>query len=440
MASGTDMIPAEAALTRGFVDRYPAQAALLLDPRSPREIAELLPSLPPPAATALLQRLSADIAARLVLLLEAKLRGQILSALDPGRAAALLARLEDGEREGVVSALPPALAKELKLLMAYPADSAGVLMDPRVTVFSEDATVKQARARIRALGGKRLFDVFLVDEDGLLTGGIALQDIVLARPNRRLQELANRTPVRIHALATREEVVELLNQRRLATLAVVDLEGRLLGVIRHDALVAAAQEELSADIQTMVGVSKEERALSRATFAVRKRLPWLQINLATAFLAAAVVGLFEATIARFTALAVLLPVVAGQSGNTGAQALAVTMRGLALREIRLHHWLRVALKEVNVAVINGVAVALTTAAGVYVWSGSVGLALVILLSMIISMIAAGLSGAVIPMILTAMGQDPAQSSSIILTTVTDVVGFFSFLGIATLLASMLPAG
>jgi magnesium transporter len=280
----------------------------------------------------------------------------------------------------------------------------------------------------------------LVDENGILTGAVPLQEIVLARPNSRLGDLSAGVPASVHAMSTREEVVELLNQRRLTTLAVVDLQQRLLGVIRHDALVAAAQEEMSADIQTMVGVSKDERALSKPTFAVRKRLPWLQINLATAFLAASVVGIFEDTIARFTALAVLLPVVAGQSGNTGAQALAVTMRGLALREIRLHHWMRIALKEMSVAAINGVAVALTTAAAVYVWSQSVGLALVIMVSMIISMIAAGLSGAVIPMILTALGQDPAQSSSIILTTVTDVVGFFSFLGIATLLAGMLPVG
>jgi magnesium transporter len=135
---------------------------------------------------------------------------------------------------------------------------------------------------------------------------------------------------------------------------------------------------------------------------------------------------------------VLLPIVAGQSGNTGAQALAVTMRGLALREIRPRHWNRVTLKEVNVAFFNGIAVALTTSLGVYIWSRSFGLALVIGVSMIISMVAAGLSGAVIPMILLALGQDPAQSSSIILTTVTDVVGFFSFLGLATLLAGMLP--
>jgi magnesium transporter len=187
----------------------------------------------------------------------------------------------------------------------------------------------------------------------------------------------------------------------------------------------------------MVGASRDERAFSRVSFAVRKRLPWLHINLATAFLAAAVVGLFEATIARFTALAVLLPVVAGQSGNTGAQALAVTMRGLTLREVRPRHWLRLALKEGRVALINGCAVALSTSAGVLLWSQSPGLAIVIGLAMVLSMVAAGLAGALIPIVLTVTGQDPAQASSIVLTTVTDVVGFFSFLGLASLMASML---
>ncbi|MDH3406797.1 MAG: magnesium transporter, partial [Gammaproteobacteria bacterium] len=182
---------------------------------------------------------------------------------------------------------------------------------------------------------------------------------------------------------------------------------------------------------------KDERALSKVPFAVIKRLPWLQINLLTAFLAAAVVGLFESTIAKFTALAVLMPVVAGQSGNAGAQALAVTMRGLALREISVRHWARVVFKEVNVGLLNGLAIAVTTGVAVYFWSGSLGLSLVIASSMVLSMIAAGFSGAIIPIALTRMGQDPAQSSSIVLTTVTDVVGFFSFLGIATLMAQML---
>jgi len=438
MANGAER--AEQALTQGFLDRYPAEAARFIDNLPQREISQLLESTPAPSATAVFQRMTPDVAAQTLEMIEVNFAGQIISALDPTQAAALLARIGEQARIRLLESLESSVAKELRLLMSYPADSAGSLMDPRVTTFHREATVKEARARIRGLRGRRVYDIFLVDENGLLAGSVPLQEIVLARPNRRLMDLSTSAPVSVHAMSTREEIVELLNQRRLPSLAVIDLEQRLLGVIRHDALVAAAQEEMSADIQTMVGVSKEERALSKSSFAVRKRLPWLQINLATAFLAASVVGLFEQTIARFTALAVLLPVVAGQSGNTGAQALAVTMRGLALREIRLHHWLRISFKEVNVAAINGVAVALTTAAGVYVWSQSAGLALVIMLSMIISMIAAGLSGAVIPMILTALGQDPAQSSSIILTTVTDVVGFFSFLGIATMLAGMLPPG
>jgi magnesium transporter len=238
-------------------------------------------------------------------------------------------------------------------------------------------------------------------------------------------------------MAGRQEVIDEFETRHVQSLPVVDADLRMLGVIRHATLVEAAQEEASVDLQTMVGASRDERALSPSLFAVRRRLPWLQVNLLTAFLAAAVVGLFEGTIARFTALAVLLPVVAGQSGNTGAQALAVTMRGLALREVRARHWLRVAVKETSAAAMNGFAVALTTCLGVWWWSGSPGLVLVIGLSMVLSMTLAGLSGALIPMALTAARQDPAQASSILLTTVTDVVGFFSFLGIATALAGLL---
>jgi magnesium transporter len=260
---------------------------------------------------------------------------------------------------------------------------------------------------------------------------------VLAEPDTPLGTLAENAPVSVAAMSSREEVVETFASHRVGSLPVVDFDGHLLGVLRQREIVQAAQEEATASAVTMVGAGEDERALSSPLFAVRKRLPWLQVNLLTAFLAAAVVGLFEETIARVTALAVLLPVVAGQSGNTGAQALAVTMRGLALREVRTRHWRQVVTKEVLAGLGNGCAVALTTSAAVYLWSRSTGLALVIGISMVLSMVLAGLAGAAIPMILTAMRQDPAQSSSIVLTTVTDVAGFFSFLGIATLLSAML---
>jgi len=205
-------------------------------------------------------------------------------------------------------------------------------------------------------------------------------------------------------------------------------------------VVSRVFQMIHEDLQTMFGAGREERALSKVFFAVRKRLPWLQINLATAFLAAAVVGLFESTIARVTALAVFLPVVAGQSGNTGSQALAVTMRGLALREIRVSHWFRMARKEAAVGLINGCVVAVTTSLVALIWMKSAGLAAVIGVAMVFSMVIAGFSGAVIPLVLKALGQDPAQSSSIILTTVTDIVGFFSFLGLAWMLIGFLRVG
>jgi magnesium transporter len=336
-----------------------------------------------------------------------------------------------------LAGLPESTAREIRELMSYPPDTAGALMDPHAITFRREALVKDALARLRAVGKRRVQSILLVDDGGLPVRSVALQDLATAAPQEVLEHLPAEPLVSVHAMTPREDLVELLEQHKVHSLAVVDASGRLLGVIPSDALAQAVQEETTADIQMMVGASKEERALSKPTFAVRQRLPWLQINLATAFLAASVVGMFEETIAGSTALAVLLPVVAGQSGNTGAQALAVTMRGLVLREIRVRHWLAVIWKEVLTGFLNGVLVAATTSVAVYIWSRSPGLAMVIGFSMVLSMVVAGLAGAAVPIALAAAGQDPAQSSSIILTTVTDVVGFFSFLGIATLLAGKL---
>ena len=272
-----------------------------------------------------------------------------------------------------------------------------------------------------------------MDDDGR----VDFQDLALAEPDQALTRIARKIVDAVQDTAPREDVVEKMQQDAVTDLPVIDFDGHLVGVMRQAKLASAVEQETSLDIQTMVGASRDERVLSPAFFAVRERLPWLQINLLTAFLAASVVGLFESTIAKFTALAVLLPVVAGQSGNAGAQALAVTMRGLVLREISLRHWPKVAFKEVSVGFFNGLAIAATTALAVYVWSQSIGLVLIIASAMVISMVAAGLAGALVPITLSRFGQDPAQSSSIILTTVTDVVGFFSFLGIATLLSGML---
>jgi magnesium transporter len=274
-------------------------------------------------------------------------------------------------------------------------------------------------------------------DDNRLAGKVDMQALALADRDQHLEDILVAAVGVVPATAGREEIVDTLENFQTDSIPVVDVEGRLLGVVRYQRLFETIESVASADLQKMVGGSPDERALSTAFYAVRKRLPWLHINLLTAFLAAAVVGLFESLIAQFTALAVLLPVVAGQSGNAGSQALAVTIRGLALREIGTREWYRVLAKEIRVGVVDGLALALTCGLGVFVWSQSLGLAVVIGVAMILSMVAAGISGALVPMVLTRLGQDPATASSIILTTVTDVAGFFSFLGTATLLSFML---
>ena len=431
----TESAIATRALIQEFFQFYPDEAARALAALPAGEMLRLLAAEPASRAAEVFARLNPDVATELLGPMDDALFRRLFESMDPAHGASLLARLDRDVRTERLSMLSRGLARELSDLMEYPGESAGQLMDPRVTTFRTDETVEAALARIRTNPERRILDLCLVDADGHLVAVLPLQEVAIAQPEVRLDALGRGQPISVQATSTREEVVDLLERYKLASLPVVSFEGKLLGVIRYDALVSAAQQEAIEDIQTMVGAGRDERALSSPSLAIRKRLPWLEVNLATAFLAAAVVGLFEGTIARFTALAIFLPVVAGQSGNTGAQALAVTMRGLALREFRPRRWFRVASKEVVVGFVNGCAVALTTALAVYLWTGTTGMPLVLGLAMVFSMVMAGLAGALIPVVLTTLRQDPAQSSSIILTTVTDVVGFMSFLGLATLLTS-----
>ena len=432
-------VPDRAITTLGtrFLERFPDDAAVKLETLDSERLTDLLESQSDPLLISILQRISPSRAAEVCHRLSPPRAQQFLESADPAHAARVLATLGDEERESQLERLSPRLAAELRELISYPRQVAGSMMESRFLALRPETRVSDALSALRATVDRPREQVFVVDAEERLLGRVKLADLAVAPGEESLQRHLEPSVATIAAMAPREDVAALLGEHRLTSLPVLDAEGRLIGVIRQEGLIDATREELAADLQSMVGASREERALSRPGFAVRKRLPWLEVNLLTAFLAAAVVGLFEDTIARVTALAVLLPVVAGQSGNTGAQALAVTMRGLALREVRPRQWPRLLGKEISVGFINGLVVALTTAVAVYVWSRSEGLALVIGISMVVSMTIAGLAGGAIPLILAALRQDPAQSSSIVLTTVTDVAGFFSFLGIATLLASRL---
>ncbi len=428
---------ADRALKQGFSQIYPGEVARLLNDLPIEELLIQLKDLSASTISELFVRMNKDKAVELILHMEEDSFRRLFTNIDPSYGAMLLAMLDENGRATKLSLLPAALASEYGELILYPPDTAGHLMDSRVTTVACDDKVGDVLKRIRLIKGRHIIDVCVVSGDGRLVALVPLQDIAIALPKQRISEIIKGEPVSIDAMAPREDIVRLLDNMKMATLPVVDTDGRLLGVIRHEALVTAAQHEMSEDLVAMFGAGKDERALSKVSFAVSKRLPWLMVNLATAFLAAAVVGLFEDTIARITILAVMLPVVAGQSGNTGSQALAVTMRGLALREIRPRHWPRVVRKEMLAGFINGCAIAMTTSVAVYLWTRSAGLVAVIAAAMIFSMFIAGTAGVIIPVVLKKFGFDPAQSSSIILTTVTDVVGFMSFLGLATLLSGFI---
>lgn len=424
-----------AALTSDFVQRHPTDAARLLEDMDLADSVQFLEGQQPSQSAGLLERTHPDRAVKILQALDPAYAASAASLLDLQLLAGLLARMEPKAQAAQLEAVGESTAAELRDLMAYPEGSAGALMDPRFVVFRSHETADEVLAKLRRPGRKVDEDVQVVQADGRLIGRLAIQSLISAEPDAAVGDLA-RPPFAVPSTANLDEILET-SKGVNSGISVVDIDGKLLGVIRRNRLTSAAEEEASTDLQAMVGVSREERALSRPGFAVRRRLPWLFINLATAFLAAAVVGFFESTIAQVTALAVLLPVVAGQSGNSGSQALAVAMRGLALREVRISQWRRLGTKELMVGAINGGAIAVVTALGVVVWSGSFGLGLVIATAMVISMAMAGLAGAGIPLALKALGQDPAQSSSIFLTTVTDIVGFVSFLGLATLFAERL---
>jgi magnesium transporter len=437
-ATVPDELDAARALNSEYLKQHPDEVARFLDGRGPAETAALIATAVPLTAAQILERLNPRVAADALLRLSPEAARLVVTAMNPARGAPIIVSMPVQERDALLARLEPRVANEIREILSYPSESAGTLMDPRITAFGEETTVDEALRKMRTFKEKELGSIYLQDANGRLAGAVPLGEIATAAPETKLKDLVRGSAVMVNVTASREEIVEFLNEQRLATLPVVDSDSRLVGVIRYRQLVAAAEAEATMSLQTMVGVGKEERALSRVTFSVRQRLPWLEINLATAFLAAAVVGLFEDTIAKYTALAVLLPVVAGQSGNGGMQALGVTVRGLALREIRISAWPRLLVKEAGVGVLNGIAISITTMVGVFFWSHSVGLTATIGIAMVMSMIIASICGAMVPIVLKAVGQDPATSSSIVLTTFTDCGGFLSFLGLATILSNIFP--
>ena len=423
-------------LAKHYLALFPGEAAITLNFSSPLEILEYLEHTSVDLVVDVFQHLSPDVLAKVLQKMDDVRFADIFNSIDAYAAAKFISRLNQSDIEKKLKLLPEKKIGTIREMLTYPTDSAGFLMDTKIITFSPKNTVDEVLQKLRSIGDRKILNIYVTDNLGILLGKVFIQTIAIS-PVESVLETLIEPCASVQVMSPAEDVINLFETEQHLNLPVLDIHGTLLGIIRSDALISATHKDASEDVMAMFGAGREERALSSPWLAIKKRLPWLEINLATAFLAASIVGIFEDTIAKVTVLAVFLPVVAGQSGNTGSQALAVTMRGLALREIQPSQWWQVAKKEVVVGFVNGLAVALTTAIIVFFWASSFGLALVIGASMVLSMVIAGFSGAVVPIVLKVFGQDPAQSSSIVLTTVTDIMGFLSFLGLTTLLGSAL---
>lgn len=427
-------------LSQSFLRNYPVKSARFIEKTDAKAAATLLQRQPLHLLNNVWQYIPVGTADEIFAQFSDDVAKNMLSQLDIHLAVGLLSRLEKPRLDELYGLLNKDLVSEFEALLNYPENTAGRMMSTHVQAFSEDLTVAEVCHQLKRRKIHSQDVLFVLDDNHQVSGEIELNRLLQSNDKVLLKHLSTPLKTTLSALDNNDTVIEKFEGYRTTAIPVLDLHQHLIGIIRFVDVYQTTKEELASDMQTMVGASKEERALSSSVFAVRKRLPWLQINLLTAFAAAAVVGAFEGLISEITALAILLPVAAGQSGNAGAQALAVTMRGLTLREITTRHWTKVFAKELMTGLLNGIAIAVTCGLGVYVWSQSTGLALVIALAMISSLVIACGAGALVPIVLKKVGLDPAQSSSIVLTTITDIAGFMSFLGIALMLSDMLPRG
>lgn len=369
---------------------------------------------------------------------------EALAALDlinPLVAQQILRELDDRRRSELLAAAPVEKARQWVRNQEYPEDSVGWLMEPPVAVFRPQMTVRETIEGMRKLT-KRAFITYgyVTDEKNKLVGVLVFRDLMLADPDKKLSEVMYTTIFSLKPEMALTDAMKSTLNRHFPVYPVCDDQGRLLGLVRGQSLFEARAIELSAQPGTMVGVHEEERLSTSLNRSFWMRHPWLQFNLLTAFIAAGVVAMFQGTLDKIVILATFLPVVAGQSGNTGCQALAVCLRGLTLGDLKTGEERRLLIKEALLGLFNGALVGLVAAIGMYVYArmqqGAQGdhaliLAFTVFAAMIASCIVSGLSGVFIPLLLRKLGFDPATASSIFLTTATDCVSMGSFLALAT---------
>ncbi len=430
-----------ALVREGRIDAFIAQAWLI----EPADLGEILAALDDDERLRLVRLLPTELSSHalvempgdahaedMLAALEPEHAAEIVEALDDDDAADILGELDADQQERILAEVED--RSGVDRLLRYDEETAGGRMTTHVVTVTDTDTVGLALEAVRRQGENLddVMEIFVIDSARRLVGTLSFKRLVLTAPEVLVRDRMEIATAQVGPEVDQEEVARVLSRYNLPSIPVVDNSGRLLGRITYDDVIDVAEEEATEDLLRFGGVSPDEELGGRWSSAVRSRLPWLYVNLLTAFLAATVVYLFKDTIERMAILAVWMPIVAGMGGNAGTQALAVTVRRLSLGHVPVTRLREVINKEMLVGVFNGAAIGLAIAAVAVLVGESWRLGLVVFLAMSLNLFVAGFAGSFVPVMLERLGIDPAVASSIFVTTFTDVCGFGLLLGLATL--------
>jgi magnesium transporter len=423
-----------------------ADEVLAPESEHPADLADRIGQLPLPEQVDILQRLPADHAAEALVEMDEGARIELLERLDtsiaatligemsPDDAADVLDELKAEQRDELLSSLELEEAEEIRTLMAFDPDTAGSIMNTEIVVLDQELTVDEAIKVVRQdIEDKELpYYAYIVSDDDRLTGVLSLRDLLILPKGTILKDASRSNIISVTFDQKRNEVARMFSDYNFMALPVVDHSGRILGIITHDDVIDLINELASEDMLGMVGAGQDESVDTPAAGSVKMRLPWLLVNMINSAISASMVYLFEGSIAAMPILAVFMPMVANQAGNTGQQALAVIIRQLALEKLDNERAFMAIRRELRISLCNGLLVAILVWCGVYFVTRIPMLSTLMVLALVMDMVLGALAGASIPLILKKFGRDPAQASSIFLTAITDGAGFFIFLGLATL--------
>ncbi|HEV8673676.1 MAG TPA: magnesium transporter [Methylomirabilota bacterium] len=377
----------------------------------------------------------------LLALVQALDQGEVSAILDrmpPDEAADVVETLPEEQAEEILERMPEAESEEIQELLQYGESTAGGIMTPEFVAVHEDMTVGQALDHVRkAVTKEGVFYVYVVDDHEHLVGVVPLRRLITADPNTPVHAIRRPEVISVSADTDQEEVARLVTKHNLLAVPVVSRDNRLIGTITVDDVIDVIHEEATEDIHRLAGVAGDETIFDPPAKVIRRRLFWLLVNLPTAVLASAVVGLFEPAIRELALLAVFMPIVAGMGGNAGIQTFTVIVRAIALGDLSLANTRKVLAREALIGIANGVGTGLVAGTIAYLWKGHGLLGVILALAMITNMLVAALAGTLIPVALKLLRVDPAVATGVIVTTFTDCAGFLSFLGLATILLRFL---